>query len=56
MPESTENITAYCLRCTKKVRMLKPITRRAAKGNRFVYIGKCAECGHGVSIIMQAQK
>lgn len=49
----TVNLTAYCLQCKKKVRVLEPITIKAKKHNRFVYIGKCAECDHKVSTIMQ---
>lgn len=42
---------AYCLRCHKKVEMVEPITKRHTKYNRFVYIGRCYQCGWKVSMI-----
>ncbi len=42
---------AYCLRCRKKVEMVEPITRRHTKHNRFVYIGRCRQCGWRTSMI-----
>jgi len=42
---------AYCLRCRKKVEMVEPITRRHTKHNRFIYVGRCYQCGWKTSMI-----